>query len=169
MLRSLTHSLRRSKHENSPHTQNVGSDLFDPPRVLPGKELIMSIEAMKQALAALEAKDTWGSSIREAKENAITSLRQAIAEAEKQEPFGTVVEYRNNFDFYRWGESPYFDNAISHWVVYTHPQLKREPLTDEQMNAIYRQSFGLTDSRLVGDQIKFVRAIEAAHGIKENT
>ncbi len=34
-------------------------------------------------------------------------------------------------------------------------------LTDEEMNAVYRQAFGLVDSRLVGDQIKFVSAIEA--------
>jgi hypothetical protein len=34
-------------------------------------------------------------------------------------------------------------------------------LTYEEMNDAYRQSFGLIDSRLVGAQIKFVRAIEA--------
>ena len=34
-------------------------------------------------------------------------------------------------------------------------------LTDEEMNAAYREAFGLIDSRMVGDQIKFVRAIEA--------
>jgi len=34
-------------------------------------------------------------------------------------------------------------------------------LTDEEMNTSYRQAFGLIDSRMVGDQVKFVRAIEA--------
>jgi hypothetical protein len=46
----------------------------------------MSIEAMKQALAALEATmSTHGSRehIEEVRENAITSLRQAIADLEK--------------------------------------------------------------------------------------
>lgn len=49
--------------------------------------------------------------------------------------------------------------------LYTTPPAERRPLTLEQMNEIYRKSFGLIDSRLVGDQINFVRAIEAA--IKE--
>lgn len=41
------------------------------------------------------------------------------------------------------------------------PQREWQGLTDEEMNAVYRQAFGLVDSRLVGDQIKFVSAIEA--------
>lgn len=44
-------------------------------------------------------------------------------------------------------------------------QARREPLTDEQMTAIFRKAFGLIDSRPVGPQIDFIRAIEAAHGI----
>ena len=51
------------------------------------------IEAMKQALEALESHIVWfsrdtmiGKSMRENANKAITSLRQAIAEAEKQEP-----------------------------------------------------------------------------------
>lgn len=40
-----------------------------------------------------------------------------------------------------------------------------QPLTDEQMTAIYRRVFGLVDSRPVGPQIDFIRAIEQAHGI----
>jgi hypothetical protein len=35
-------------------------------------------------------------------------------------------------------------------------------LTDEELNCAYRKSFGLIDSRLVGDQISFSRAIETA-------
>lgn len=41
----------------------------------------------------------------------------------------------------------------------------REPLTNEQMTAIFRKTFKLTDSRPVGQVIQFVRAIEQAHGI----
>ncbi len=52
----------------------------------------MSIEAMKQALEALDEVTgwTWAGPMRvmDEVEDAITSLRQAIAEAEKQEPRG---------------------------------------------------------------------------------
>ena len=40
-------------------------------------------EALKLALEALESKDTWGSSIREAKERAITAIKEALAQDEK--------------------------------------------------------------------------------------
>ena len=50
--------------------------------------------------------------------------------------------------------------------VAAQPQ-QAKPLSDAEMNEIYRNTFGLIDSRMVGEQIKFVRAIEAAHGIKE--
>jgi len=44
----------------------------------------------------------------------------------------------------------------------TEPQRKEwQGLTDEEMDSAYRQTFKLIDSRLVGDQIEFVRAIEA--------
>ena len=45
----------------------------------------MSKEAMKLALGALESNDTWGSSIREAKERAITALQEALAEQPAQQ------------------------------------------------------------------------------------
>lgn len=38
----------------------------------------------------------------------------------------------------------------------------RQALTPEQLDAIYCKAFGLIDSRLVGKQIDFARAIEAA-------
>ena len=48
-------------------------------------------------------------------------------------------------------------------ALYTHPQPKREPLTDEQI----AEFFGV---KAVDESfVDFVRAIEAAHGIKENT
>ena len=46
----------------------------------------MSIEAMKQALEALEYVDNNYMSLPKVGNEAITALRQAIAEAEKQEP-----------------------------------------------------------------------------------
>ena len=54
----------------------------------------MSIEAMKQALEALEFANVnhwWGSSNIE---KAITSLRQAISDAEKQEPVAWVTDLK---------------------------------------------------------------------------
>lgn len=68
------------------------------------------------------------------------ALREELEVIKKQKPFGTVVEYRQNMVFHRWGESPYFDNAIGQWVVYTHPAPKQEPvgingLTESETNA----------------------------------
>ena len=45
-------------------------------------------------------------------------------------------------------------------------QPARVPMTDEPMTAIYREAVGLFDSRPVGLQIEFVRAIERFHGIR---
>ena len=95
----------------------------------------MSIEAMKQALEALERID-------EAMpfpvgKQAITSLRQAIAEAEKQEPVPRVV--------LREGSPTLLsDKAIlpTDERLYTHPQPKREwvGLTEEEIEAIAEQA-----------------------------
>ena len=49
--------------------------------------------------------------------------------------------------------------------VYTHPQPKREPLTDEQVWALWN-SKGI-DYMNQQEAIAFARAIEAAHGIKD--
>jgi hypothetical protein len=46
-------------------------------------------------------------------------------------------------------------------LYFAPPQRTWQGLTYEEMNAVYRQAFGLVDSRLVGDQIKFVSSIEA--------
>ena len=43
--------------------------------------------------------------------------------------------------------------------LYTHPQPKRGPLTDEQIDAVYGDTVGYS-------YIEFARAIEAAHNIK---
>lgn len=134
----------------------------------------MSIEAMKQALEALE----YTAKIRDCQrpngyplsdadkkiQEAITSLRQAIAEAEQGEPFTWLARREGKYisvpdkDF--WGAFP----------VYTHPQ-PRKPLTDEQIDDIPFALFapdqnGMSATEALRD---FARAIEAAHGIKENT
>jgi hypothetical protein len=53
----------------------------------------MSIEAMKQALEALERADKINGYANNKK--AINALRQAIAEAEKQEPVGYLYDWLN--------------------------------------------------------------------------
>jgi len=121
------------------------------------------IEAMKLALEALETTQTLmrlsdPQYVREY--NAITSLRQAIAEAEKQEPVATVHASWNDDEGFmlvkRTGERLNMGDSL-----YTHPQPKREPLTDEQI----AEFFGV---KAVDESfVDFVRAIEAAHGIKE--
>ena len=128
----------------------------------------MSIEAMKQALEALEYSQRfveasanakmlngWGEQL-ETAEEAITSLRQAIAEAEKQEPVAVVQdldEVKRKHLVYECG----FD-----WKdpLYTHPQPKREwvGLTDEEIEIVsgdYTESEGFKHgARWALDQLK---------------
>jgi hypothetical protein len=159
----------------------------------------MSITVMKQALEALEtATHQWE------KEKAITSLRQAIAEAEQldkllvhqpmldlwqrycdkkqevadlkeklaeaekhevsQEP---VAWFRNEDTFGDQELEPIF-YATKAWddcqPLYTHPQPKREPLTDEQILSFVNAAPALDTAE--AEWLHVARAIEAAHGIK---
>ena len=123
----------------------------------------MSIEAMKQALEALE--HTLNNSIwRDQTFEAITALRQAIKEAEKQEPVACGYDETTG-------------NCTQVNCCYTHPP-KREPLTDEEIEGEWERITGhsIIDSyRDKGrtmflspsEVFEFARAIEAAHGIKE--
>ena len=133
----------------------------------------MSIEAMKQALEALETcgEDEVGQGFNETEvKQAITSLRQAIAEAEKQEP---VAHLKLMMEHSAWeGRLELSDVLANIDEFYTHPQPKREPLTLGKV-AELRQKHGITsDGRGIKEftqVIDFVRDMEAAHGIKENT
>ncbi|MGL4297364.1 MAG: hypothetical protein ACRCTG_16770 [Aestuariivirga sp.] len=79
----------------------------------------------------------------------------------EQEPVAWVAP---NFGFLfpdREAALRYLENIESHdapWPIYTHPQPKREPLTDEQIKDIWRGSSHM-------DVIAVARAIERAHGI----
>lgn len=87
----------------------------------------MSIETMKQALEALEeihagnmtpmAEEAWN--------KAITSLRQAIAEAEKQEPYG-YLKLSNGKFYVEVVGVPDLDCNPDYLPLHTHPQPKRE-------------------------------------------
>jgi hypothetical protein len=114
------------------------------------------IDAMKQALEVLERASDAGYSIE--CEEAITDLRQAIAEAEKQEPVAWMFEeYGESSGGMRWfkclgTEKPQHPESIYRNIIplYTAPP-KREwvGLTDEEIVAC-----GWCD-------LRFARAIEA--------
>ena len=129
---------------------------------------MIHIDAMKQWLEALEVANScfddyylpkekaWLPEI----EQAIASLRQAIAEAEKQEPVAWMNDSTPAGIFARHKKGA--ENFGCTIPLYTHPQPNREPLTDEQ---IYSMVADITDVRR--PYLQFARAIEAAHGIKE--
>jgi len=143
-------------------------------------------EAMKQALEALEAYQLNGSV--QLFDVAITSLRQAIAELESQEPVAHSVISGALFDFMGWLTSrkerivlSSADNAspaveaitefarmrnlslddakVQDW--HTHPP-QRKPLTDEDV-------WKALDDTDCTRPMLIARAIEAAHGIKEES
>ncbi|NBW17119.1 MAG: hypothetical protein EBR82_54995 [Caulobacteraceae bacterium] len=105
----------------------------------------MSIEAMKQALEALESFREISDFTPAQAVHAITTLRTAIAEAEKQEPVGRVVSANCEYATVQWlrqtsevgGGDPKNSRSwpIAGDAVYTTPQPQREwvGLTDEEI------------------------------------
>jgi hypothetical protein len=60
----------------------------------------------------------------------------------------------------------------SNTALYTSPPAQRKPLTDDEIWREYRFLWPFhpeEERKLAGDILMFARAIEAAHGIKENT
>ena len=114
------------------------------------------IEAMKQLVEALTNYDMLG--VPEI-EDAIAAGRQAIAKAEKQEPVAWRWETHNG---YAYSEEHY--EGENGQPLYTHPQPKREPLTDEQIHIRYK---AMRDYDKPPRYIEIYRDCEAAHGIKE--
>jgi len=117
----------------------------------------MSIEAMKQGLEAL--KTVWyhvgtfapTDDAIELYDQARTSLRQAIEEAEKQEPYGY---FRYDIRLDAWVQSRDSNKGVA---FYTHPP-KREwvGLTEEEIDQIYCTCHDNYDGRN-----KYERALEA--------
>jgi hypothetical protein len=127
----------------------------------------MSKEAMKRAFElAREGVQIHNDNSPEYK---VCAALLAIAEAEKQEPVAIVVasQYEdgshagNHLEWRGRNEANDFPEGTA---FYTHPQPKREPLTDEQIGQIFRN---LPANTPFSSAFDFARAIEAAHGIKE--
>lgn len=118
----------------------------------------MSIEAMKQALEALESFREISDFTPAQAVHAITALRTAIAEAEKQEPVAEVVE--DDFSKQVVGIGRWLKLQNGTKLYTTPPAAQRQPLTDADIKAVIRA--GEYDT-----MEEFARAIEAAHGIGE--
>lgn len=124
------------------------------------------IKAMKQALEAL-VSSTGELRLRLASptdaqlvknEKAIIALRQAIAEAEKQEPVAWMHP-----DGRLWTFGKGFYKSTFAIPLYTAPP-QRKPLSDEEIVGIAQITcIGISPQ---DDTVNFARAIEAAHGIK---
>jgi hypothetical protein len=128
----------------------------------------MSIEAMKQWREVLERAAELLTRVGlcfKGIDKTITSIDQAIAEAEKQEPVAYDIRCDNcGGDGYDPKDSNYFCSSCEgagflEKLFYTHPQPKREPLTEEQARALFGEFYNMA----------VIRNVEAAHGIKENT
>ena len=132
----------------------------------------MSKEAMKQWLRALEdyKKHTAGVMIPHTRvqgDKAIASLRQAIAEAEKQEPVGEVSKAGfGDYPVICWRKG--YVAKIGDKFYTTPPQ--RKPLTLEQLREHWQVAkvLDMTDAEIdFADYVLITRDVEALHGIKE--
>jgi hypothetical protein len=116
------------------------------------------IDAMKQGLGALEVEDMACRYEKEATPEyiakAITSLRQAIEQAEKPEPVAWMNDSTPAGIFARHKKGA--ENFGCTIPLYTHPQPKREwvGLTDEEMHECW-------ESPLTPLGMKHARTIEA--------
>lgn len=157
---------------------------------------MMSKEAMKLALEALTETYAMTSHAEILKHKAITALREALAqrqapykirmdlpasisseaiEADKllkpqpaqQEPVAWTLLLVGAHNGLVGKAGDKFVGHPEHYErvdVYTSPPAQRKPLTDEELDAMFSKT--LKGKKLVN---WVARAIEAAHGIKENT
>jgi hypothetical protein len=143
----------------------------------------MSIEAMKQVLSVTQDGEfIWHPDADRLIEKgdysnlpAMQHILLRLREAEKQEPVAWVdllkaaeQIVKDKFLYKRFIDGTPLANDIPCWMAdfvqqYTHPQPKREPLTDEQIKQILNDcDNGEEDAEYA---LAFARAIEAAHGI----
>ena len=147
------------------------------------------IEAMKQALEALglvniefvcngahhAKKDRHGLDedcpVTMRYRKAITAIKEALAQPE-QEPVAwpcliAEADFSQDTVTLTMQCQDYKVSAGKHWLSTTPPQ--RKPLTDEEIDKLLGPFPRYADEWSMTDFIRFARAIEAAHGIKENT
>ncbi len=119
----------------------------------------MSIEAMKQMVEALNDAHLDAGMPRPLVNKYLAALeagRKAVAEAEKQETEAAPVA-KNEGGKITW----MIDDWPQNCLLYTHPQPKREPLTEREILDFWLDRFDVEGSPINN----FARAIEAAHGI----
>jgi hypothetical protein len=119
----------------------------------------MSIEAIKaiQMVYANTTKHDWPDDIWDA-------ICQAI-EAEKQEPVAVMQLHTDGWDLIEGIDTDWLEMLPFGTTLYTHPQPKREPLTDEQVDDLHGEANrGFCIER--EDYFKAFRDAETAHGIK---
>jgi len=92
-------------------------------------------------------------------ETDVTAIREAL-EQPAQEPVAQIIAIgQYEFPALEWFSADHSFRAPIGSLLYTTPP-KRQPLTDEEIENIAARTLVPVD---------FARAIEAAHGIKENT
>jgi hypothetical protein len=119
-------------------------------------------QAAQQALEALEYYEHRGIDWCYADKEAITALRTAIEQAEKQEPvawvcYGFGGEGKHSIDFYQ----AEIDEIPVGTLLYTHPP-QRKPLTDEEVIEHFQTQ---VDTGSLLSFVEGVRYAERAHGI----
>jgi hypothetical protein len=133
------------------------------------------IEVLKQARKAFEVATTPLAKDRQEVLEAIAAINQAIAELESQEPeyaWPTVADYERDVGFqtneaFRMA----WDMARTTNKMFGYPFApQRKPLTDKAITKVIdSMPRGINGWMSDWDLYEFARAIEAAHGIGENT
>jgi hypothetical protein len=117
----------------------------------------MKDKALNLALEALEVCEQHGYIPVRLTRESITAIKKALAQPE-QEPVAWISHNAGLYHF-----KP--DESLDPLPLYTTPP-QRKPLTGEEIEKVWQK----VESSDFRDCVHpFVRAIEAAHGIKENT
>ena len=117
-------------------------------------------EALRLALGALESKDGWGSSVRDAKEKAITAIKAALEAKDEPVAFENWLS-RNCPSGDAESVQRQWESSSDYADLYTTPP-PRKPLTEIALLGAYEEE----QKGRWGDHVRGLRAIEAAHGIK---
>ena len=133
-------------------------------------KILIDRTVVEQAVKALENRESTP-----VEYDTYHALRAALEQPQVEQPVAWMFHSGDIWKF-KWHhfDRPLGDEALEHWKpLYTHPQqpvveqLKREPLSDEQIDDLKAQA---TEAWRKANfrpalQIFVARAIEAAHGI----